>query len=246
MSSEASAKEDRASRPRASDGCRHELRAAPRVLDHMTIIANTDQDIRPRGETRPHYHPIGITFHWAMAALVFFQLFWGWRVSLLAPGYEKLDGYALHALVGGVLLLLAFMRAGWRIMAPFILPELEKPEDMPGWQHFAAEAVHFALYGVMFALPVSGWIMLSQTAPGGEIALPWALTLSAFPLPDDLSFIERAKMEQAAESAHFWLVWLTMALIVMHVGAALKHHFIDKDDVLARMIPLLAGGKPRP
>jgi cytochrome b561 len=212
----------------------------------MTIIANTDQDIRPRGLTRPHYHPIGIAFHWAMAALVFFQLAWGWRVGLLAPGYEKLEGYAVHALVGALLLALAFLRAGWRILQVFIMPELEKPEDMPGWQRFAAEAVHFALYGAMFALPLSGWIMLSQTAPGGEIALPWDLILPAFPLPDDLSFVERAKIEQTAENIHVLLVWATMGLIAMHVGAALKHHFIDKDDVLARMIPALSRRKPRP
>jgi hypothetical protein len=84
-------------------------------------------------QTRPHYHPIGITFHWLMAALVFVQLWWGWRTSLLAPGYDKLDAYGVHALVGIAILLLAFLRAGWRMIAPFVLPDLEKPEDLPGY-----------------------------------------------------------------------------------------------------------------
>ncbi len=197
------------------------------------------------GRTRPHYHPIGIFFHWAMAALVLFQLAWGWWVAWLPAGFDKLEGYAIHAFVGLVLLSLAFMRAGWRLIAPFILPELEKPEDMPGWQRAAAEAVHFALYGVMFALPVTGWLMLSQTA-GDQIALPWNLSAPVFPLPLELDFVARAQLEQRAETAHFLLVWLTMLLLAMHIGAALKHHFIDKDTVLARMIPWLSRDTPRP
>ena len=211
----------------------------------MAVTANSDIRLVESGRTRPHYHPIGIFFHWGMAMLVLFQLAWGWWVSFLPAGYDKLEGYALHALVGLVLLSLAFMRAGWRMTAPFILPELEKPEDMPGWQRAAAEAVHFALYGVMFALPVTGWLMISQTA-GGEIVLPWGWSAPIFPLPVELDFIGRARLEQRAQTAHLILVWITMGLLVMHIGAALKHHFIDKDTVLARMIPWLSKERPRP
>ena len=194
----------------------------------------------PEGAPRPHYHPIGITFHWAMAALVFFQLFWGWRVSQMEAGYDKLDGYAVHALVGVILLLLAFMRAGWRLIAPFVLPELEKPEDLPGWQKLAAEATHIGLYLMMFALPLSGWLMLSANAPEGGLRLPWGQHWPALPFTDALSFIDRAQLEQWADVTHFTLVWGIVALMVMHIGAALKHHFIDRDDVLARMIPWLS------
>lgn len=131
--------------------------------------------------TRAHYHPIGIAFHWSMAFLVCFQLWWGWRVSGLPAGYEKLDGYAIHALIGATLFCLALMRAGWRMVAPLILPKLEKPEDLPGWQGVAAEATHFGLYVLMFVLPLSGWLMLSLSAPGGAIALPGGLFLPAPP-----------------------------------------------------------------
>jgi cytochrome b561 len=205
----------------------------------MALSANTDVQFVEGGRTRPHYHPIGISFHWAMAALVLFQLGWGWWVSFLPAGYDKLEGYAIHALVGLVLLSLAFMRAGWRMIAPFILPELEKPEDLPGWQRLGAEFTHFALYGVMFALPVTGWLMISQSS-GGQIVLPWGWTAPVFPWPTDLTFVERARWEQMAESAHLALVWITMALLAMHIGAALKHQFIDKDTVMARMIPWLS------
>lgn len=196
-------------------------------------------------ETRPHYHPIGITFHWLMAALVFMQLWWGWRTSVMPAGYDKLDAYGVHALIGVAILLLAFMRAGWRAIAPFVLPDLEKPEDLPGWQRFAAEATHLGLYALMFALPFSGWLMLSAGAPEGRIALIWDWSWPPLPFVDGLSFVERAQLEQTAERIHFALVWTMMALVAIHTGAALKHHFIDRDDVLARMIPPLSRRRPR-
>jgi cytochrome b561 len=187
----------------------------------------------------PHYHPIGIAFHWSMAALVFFQLWWGWRTTWLEPGYDKADAYVVHAQVGTVILVTAVMRLGWRIVAPFVAPKLEKIEDLPGWQRFAAEAVHWGLYAMMIALPVSGLAMMAATAP--EL-LDRALGLSGF---RDLDFVARAQLEHAAETVHLLSVWTIMALIAAHIGAALKHHFIDRDDVLARMIPLL-GPRPEP
>lgn len=197
-------------------------------------------------ETRPHYHPIGITLHWLMAALVFFQLGWGWSISLMPAGFAKLEAYGVHTLVGAILLLLAFMRAGWRSIAPFILPDLEKPEDMPGWQHLAAEVTHVALYVLMFALPLTGWLMLSAGASGNGLPLPWGLSWPLLPFVGELSFVDRAHLEQSAENLHFAFVWLMMMLIALHVGAALKHHFIDQDDVLARMIPFLSREDRRP
>lgn len=212
----------------------------------MTTVATHGQAEETRKErTRPHYHPVGITFHWLMAALVFAQLFWGWRTSLMAPGYDKLEAYGIHAAIGIAILLLAFLRAGWRAIAPFILPDLEKPEDLPGWQRFAAEATHVALYVLMFALPLSGWLMLTAAATSDRIALPWDWSWPLLPFVDELSFVERAWLEQSAERTHLALVWLMMGLVAVHVGAALKHHFIDRDDVLARMIPIMSRDRPR-
>jgi cytochrome b561 len=174
-----------------------------------------------------------------MAALVLLQLAWGWRTSLLPAGYDKLDAYAVHAAIGLAIFLLAFLRAGWRILALFILPKLEEPEDFPGWQKAASIAVHAALYVLMFALPLTGWLMLSASTRGGPIALPFGLAAPAFPPARDMGFLERAVVEEAAEEAHAALVWILAALVAAHIGAALKHQFIDRDLVLARMIPWL-------
>lgn len=209
------------------------------VLADRTPRRSDDQ------RSRPHYHPIGIIFHWLMAALVVAQLFWGWRTSWMSPGYEKLEAYSVHALIGILILVLAFLRAGWRAIAPFLRPNLEKPEDLPGWQRLAAEATHIGLYVLMFALPLSGWLMLSAAASSDGIALPWGLSWPLLPFVDELAFVERAWLEQTAEQTHLAFVWLMMALVALHVGAALKHHFIDRDDVLARMIPWLSRNGPR-
>jgi len=199
-------------------------------------MADGDENER----TSPHYHPIGIFFHWLMAAMVFTQLWWGWRTSLLMAGYEKADAYILHAQIGAAILLAAILRLGWRVIAPFVAPKLEECEDLPGWQRIAAEAVHWGLYALLIALPVSGLLMIGSTAPETmERAL-------GFPGFRDLDFETRARLEHFMERAHFVMIWGMMGLLAMHIGAALKHHFIDRDDVLARMIPWLGRNRPAP
>lgn len=196
----------------------------------------TDTDAK----TSPHYHPIGIFFHWLMAFLVFAQLWWGWRTSMLMAGIEKAEAYVVHAQLGAAILFAAFMRLGWRMIAPFVAPTLEQPEDLPGWQRLAAEITHWMLYTLMIALPVSGLLMIGATAPE---TLERALGLSGF---RDLDFETRARVEHFMERAHFVMIWGLVGLIALHIGAALKHHFIDRDDVLARMIPWLGRDRPAP
>lgn len=190
--------------------------------------------------TSPHYHPIGIFFHWLMAAMVFMQLWWGWRTSALMAGYEKADAYVLHAQLGAAIMLVAFMRLGWRIIAPFVAPKLESPEDLPGWQRLAAEITHWALYALMLALPASGLLMMGATSPE---TIERALGFHAF---RDMDLNRRASLEHVMERAHFVMIWVMSGLIAVHVGAALKHHFVDRDDVLSRMIPWLGLDRPAP
>lgn len=197
-------------------------------------------DERRNERTSPHYHAVGIFFHWLMAAMVFTQLWWGWRTSSLMAGSDKFDAYVIHAQLGAAILLVAFLRLGWRIIAPFVAPKLEEAEDLPGWQRIAAEAVHWGLYALLIALPVSGLLMIGSTAPE---TMERALGFSGF---RDLDFEARAQLEHFMERAHFVMIWGMLALLAMHIGAALKHHFIDRDDVLARMIPWLGRDRPAP
>jgi len=188
----------------------------------------------------PHYHPIGIAFHWLMAGMIGLQLWWGWRTSSMTAGHEKADAYVLHAQLGLLILLIAFLRLSWRIIAPFVAPHLEKPEDLPGWQRLAAEVTHWALYALMVTLPLSGLLMIGATAPE---TMEQAFGVRVFA---DMDFVARAQLEHFMERTHFVLIWLMSGLIAVHIGAALKHHFVDRDDVLARMIPWLGRARPAP
>lgn len=222
---------------------------APSEIDTRRLITCRTEDrcegvaiVMPASADKPsaHYHPIGIFFHWLMAAMTFVQLWWGWRTSSLMAGYEKADAYVLHAQLGAAILLVAFLRLGWRIIAPFVAPRLEFAEDLPGWQRLAAEITHWGLYALMIALPASGLLMIAATAP--EI-MQRALGLAGF---RDMDIVARAQLEHFTERTHFVLIWLMVMLLTMHIGAALKHHFIDRDDVLARMIPWLGRDRPAP
>lgn len=178
------------------------------------------------------YSPVGIVFHWVMAALVLFQLAWGWWTGFLHPGGDKLLAYQVHSAAGLPILLLAVLRVGWRMVVPGPINDA----DRAGWQTQLAYLTHYLFYLCFFALPLSGWAMWSSIAEPGPLylagVLPWP------PLPfDELPLALRWSLLDIAEDVHHLLVVLLMVLVPAHVGAALKHHFWDRHDVLRGMLP---------
>jgi cytochrome b561 len=180
------------------------------------------------------YSPVGIVFHWTMAALVLFQLGWGWWMGRLRPGGDMVAAYDLHFLVGVLMLVLAVGRLGWRLFAPDIINDADKP----GWESTAAHVTHYVFYTCLLGLPISGWAIVSATSPQTELTLlglfPWPL-MPLHGLPTPLLW----RIEVLAEGLHWGLVVSLMALVPIHVGAALKHHLIDRDDVLHGMLPIV-------
>jgi cytochrome b561 len=135
---------------------------------------------------------------------------------------EKLQLYGLHKEYGLLLLTLVLIRITWRVIN--ISPRLSGPS----WEKFAAHAAHLALYGCMLAMPISGWLLTSAAGlPPSFFGLFVLPTLCAA-TPESLALFE---------AIHEWLAYGFIALIVLHASAALKHHFIDKDTVLRRMLP---------
>jgi cytochrome b561 len=166
-----------------------------------------------------------IVLHWLMALMLTANFVLGLSMSDLPLSPQKLQFVSWHKWVGISLLGLASLRLLWRVSVqpPPLLPA-------PAWQLRAAHASHFVLYLLMFAIPVSGWIMSSA---GGFTVV----YLGLFPLPD-LVGKNKALFGQLKD-LHEILNYALLALVVLHAAAALKHHWLDRDATLARMLPWL-------
>lgn len=172
------------------------------------------------------YTRTAITLHWLMAVLVFVTFPVGLVVHEMALSPNKLRMMSYHKWLGVTVFILVMLRLVWRAS--------HKPAPMlaaiPHWQRVAANAVHVLLYALLFAIPLSGWLMSS--AKGFQ-----TVYLGLLPLPDLLA---KDKVLGDALSALHQVLNITMLLLIAaHVAAALKHHFVDRDGTLVRMIPFL-------
>jgi len=175
------------------------------------------------------YTLVARTLHWLVAGLIISQ----YILAELAESAEhsknvvvQLALLANHKSVGMTVLVLATLRIVWRLFHQ--PPPL--PANMPDWQRYASSAAHWLLYGLIFALPVSGWLMSSSFG----YSVSW---FNVFTFPDLLS-VDKALASNLNE-IHEILGNVLLVLAALHLAAALKHHFIDKDDVLRRMASLM-------
>jgi cytochrome b561 len=165
---------------------------------------------------------VAILFHWVIAILIIGLLAVGLYMVSLPFGLEKLKFYGWHKECGLLVLFLAFFRLFWRLTnvnPQLVLPWLEK---------FAARSMHWAFYSFLFAMPITGWLITSAAG------IP-ATFFGLFTLPN----LVAANPQKLAlfEQIHQWLGYALIAAICLHTAAALKHHFINKDDILRRMFP---------
>jgi cytochrome b561 len=168
------------------------------------------------------YTTPAIMLHWLVALLIFAGFPLGVYMHELPLSPDKLKLYSYHKWIGITVLLLVAIRLSWRLT--HTPPRL--PENIAGWQRHASAVVHGALYLLMIAIPLSGWLMSS--AKGFQTV--W---FGVLPLPD-LIGKDKALGELLAE-VHKILNFTLLALVVMHVGAALQHHFIERQPFLQRM-----------
>jgi cytochrome b561 len=171
-----------------------------------------------------HYTKTAKALHWLMAILLFGLLALGFYMHDLPLSPEKLKLYSWHKWAGVTAFLLVWLRLFWRVThRPPALPA-----SMPKIMQLAAHAGHLLLYVLMIAIPLSGWLMSS--AKGFQTV--W---FGVLPIPDLLD--KNKETSDLLQTLHMGLNLLFVAVIAGHIGAALKHHFIDKDDILKRMLP---------
>jgi len=169
------------------------------------------------------YSTIAIVFHWLMALGLIANFAFGVFMHELPLSPQKLQYYSWHKWAGITLLGLVTLRLIWRLIVrpPALLPA-------PAWQQKIAHLLHGLLYALMFAIPLSGWMMSS--ASGFPVVL-----YGVWQLPD-LVAKDKALFE-VLKDVHEALNTGLLVLVIVHVGAALKHHFVDRDGTLGRMLP---------
>jgi cytochrome b561 len=168
------------------------------------------------------YSTPAIVLHWLMALLIFAGFPLGLYMVDLPLSPDKLKLYSYHKWIGITVLMLAAIRLSWRLT--HTPPPL--PDSVAAWQRHAGAIVHGLLYLLMIAIPLSGWLMSS--AKGFQTV--W---FGVLPLPD-LIGKDKALGELLAE-VHKILNFTLLGLVVLHVGAALQHHFIERQPFLQRM-----------
>jgi cytochrome b561 len=162
-------------------------------------------------------------FHWVMALAILGNGLFGLLMDLAHSPMQKINWLALHKSIGLTVLALFLLRLAWR-MADRRPPE----EPAPRWQQLTAHVVHGLLYVLIAAMPLSGWWFNSVSGK----PLQW---FKLFNLP---ALAEKNdEIRHFAHGVHEYLFWFLLLVLVAHVGAALKHHVFDKDNVLRRMLP---------
>lgn len=181
---------------------------------------------------RSGYSRVAIALHWIISIGIFTNIALGvWFESLFDSGDRALGGLVvmLHKSIGILILFLSLIRLGWRVVHGF--PPL--PEHMAEWEKILARANHLAFYFLMIAVPLLGWSLVSASPANRPTIFFGLFEVPQLPLPDSEA------LAGTLSTAHVLLAWTTLLLAVLHIAGALKHHFIDRDDVLARMLPLV-------
>ena len=175
------------------------------------------------GETGDRYSGAAITLHWLTAVLIVANLALGLSMVPLPISPRKLQWYAWHKWIGITVFLLTSARLVWRQARP-PPPQVAMPE----WQRRAALAAHRLMYALLLLIPISGWLYSSAT--GVQVVY-----LGLVPLPD-LVPADKA-LSRILKGTHLALNFTLWTLVIVHTAAALKHHFVDRDPALTRMLP---------
>jgi cytochrome b561 len=171
---------------------------------------------------RSEYGTTAKVFHWLVVALLIVQYLIGWLMPGIHHGMKPGAAMAFHISIGTTILLLIFVRLAWRLTHP-VAPE----NSLAPWQRLSAEAVHWLLYALVLATTITGWLFASFRG--------WSMSFFFLaPMP---MLAENAAAGKIIDGLHQAMEWSLLAVIGLHVAAALAHLFIYRDRIMQRMLP---------
>jgi len=174
--------------------------------------------------TDTRWGPVSQLLHWLIVLLIIGQGSVGLIMHEMRNSPDKIQLYALHKSFGLTVFALVMLRLLWRWYAG-------TPQPVPGtptWQERIAAFTHWALYALLFAIPISGWMLNSAAG----FPLQW---FGLFNLPDLVG--QNPDLHVTARQLHEILFWTLVALALVHASAAFYHHLFQRDETLARMLP---------
>jgi cytochrome b561 len=208
-------------------------------------VPNQEAEVARAPEARGHGAAV-LVFHWLSALIVLVMIGTGWWMLELIhdPAHRaaSFPFFQFHKSLGFLILAITALRIGWRLThRP---PSL--PAGMPGWERLSALAAQAMFYVLLVAIPLSGWMYIStewaesmdkqfkgETLFFGLFAVPYFAPIA------DAGEELRRTLSFHLSGAHRWMAYGLLALVALHSAAALKHHFVERDNVLAHMLPFL-------
>ena len=171
-----------------------------------------------------------ILLHWTIAVLIVIQLFLGWWMNEWVPDHSPQQDQIqwVHVSLGVTIFILVLIRIAIRI----ITPPPPEPSDIPGWERPLINFTHSLFYVLLIIIPLTGWALISLSKEGPTLwGLPW-------PRLPGLGFLAHNKAwRHDLKSIHtFWLIWIVLLNLALHVAGALWHQF-DGRPMLWRMLP---------
>lgn len=184
----------------------------------------------PIRNSADHWGAVSIALHWLTVVMILGLAVVGLLMGELPNSPLKISVYAMHKSFGLTVLGMTLLRLLWRLWAgaPAAVP------STPRWQQWLANAVHGALYALLLAIPLSGWLYNSASG----FPLKW---FGLFSLPKLSGY--QPELKHFAHEAHETLFYVLALLVLLHAVAALKHHYLDRDSTLRRMWPWLPRAK---
>ena len=196
-------------------------------MNSKIVKSNLSKSASPDAKAA-HYSAVAIVLHWLLGLSIFGMFAVGIYMADLPISPLKLKLYNYHKWAGITFLALSLLRLLWRLThrPPALPASIELA--MPNWQSKAYHATHYALYALFFAVPLLGWAYSS--AAGFPVVL-----FGVLPLPDFMAVDK--EFAKSIKEVHGIAAFSLIALATLHIVAAIKHHFFDKDGLINRMLP---------